>query len=184
MKFTRILRGATALVAVLGVMVNGPIATAAQGVAAKPLTSDVSLASGGVLKGQVLTSQGTPASDMTIAVRHSGAVVATAKTSKNGNFTIAGLRGGVHQVVAAGHQSNVRLWSSDTAPPAAKQGMLLVADGEGVVRGSSCYCGDPVCGGACSGLGGGGVWGTVGAVAIVGALAYAIYEIADDDSGS
>ncbi|MDH3717434.1 MAG: carboxypeptidase-like regulatory domain-containing protein [Planctomycetota bacterium] len=172
MEFSRTFRSAIALSAILAVMVNGPFASAAQTVAAASQVADVSLAGGGVLQGQIVTAQGAPATGVSVVVQHSGADVAQTVTDQKGVFKIAGLRGGVHQVLAAGQQSSVRLWSANSAPPVAQPAMLLVANSDDVVRGNH------------SGLGPGGGWGTVGAIVLVGALAYGIYEIADDDSGS
>lgn len=172
MKFTRTFRGAIALLAILAVMVNGPIATAAQTVSAAPRVADVALAEGGVLQGQIVTAQGAPANGVPVVVQHSGTDVAQTVTDQKGIFKIAGLRGGVHQVLAAGQQSSVRLWSAHSAPPVAQPAMLLVANSDDVVRGNH------------SGLGPGGGWGTVGAIVLIAGIAYAIYEIADDDSGS
>jgi hypothetical protein len=172
MKFSRTFRGAVALSAILAVMVNGPFASAAQTVAAASQVADVSLAKGGVLKGQIVTAQGAPATGVPVVVEHSGAKIAQTVTDGNGVFQIAGLRGGVHQVLAVGQHSSVRLWSANSAPPVAQPAMLLVANSDDVVRGNH------------SGLGMGGGWGTVGAIVLIAGIAYAIYEIADDDSGS
>ncbi len=101
---------------------------------------------------------------------HGGAEIAKTTTDPQGRFQISQLRGGIHQLLAAGVQKNVRLWTAHSAPPVAQGSLLLVANRDDVVRGNF------------HGLGAGHCWQTLGAVSLIGLLAWGIYEIADQDS--
>jgi hypothetical protein len=179
MKLARILRRSAVGMAVLGLLINGPFAIAARPVAEPPVR-DISLSRGGVLHGQILNDQGAPVTGARVTVRHTGLDVATTQTQPEGTFLIAGLRGGIHEVVTADQVAKVRLWAADTAPPSAQPGVLFVGS-DSIVRGQTCPCGDAGCHG-CGGASG--AWGTIGAIALVAGIAVAIYAIADDDSGS
>jgi len=110
---------------------------------------------GGVLVGQMLNAQGVAVAGTPIAVQAAGKEIARVQTDKDGKFRIAGLKGGVHLVTAAGQQSVYRLWAPHTAPPAAQQGLMLVSSTD-VVRGQ-CGCGTTVgCGTPVRGYGAGG----------------------------
>ena len=91
-----------------------------------PPVVDVRLHQDGTLLGQVVTAQSSPASR--------GRELATATTDKNGYFAFAGLHDGVYQLVAAEGQGTFRVWSAQTAPPAAQPGALVVT-GKETVRG-------------------------------------------------
>ncbi|NIL97072.1 MAG: hypothetical protein GTO53_05945 [Planctomycetales bacterium] len=174
MQLSRTFCGTSVLAGMLAVMFSGPVASAAETVLATSQVADVSLGKNGLLQGQVVTVQGSPAAGVPLVVLSNGAQVAKTVTGPKGRFTIAGMRAGLHQVLVAGQPSNVRLWSADSAPPVAQTRMLLVANSEHVVRGNYSY----------SGLGVGGNWRKLAAIALGGALAYGIYEYAEDDSGS
>lgn len=144
-------------------MLLSPVATAATmpvvAKAAVQAPRDVSLhqgapQQGNILVGQMLDAQGTAIAGATVSVRTSGKEVARVLTDQSGKFQVAGLKGGVHQIATAGQQDVYRLWSPQTAPPAAQQGLMLVSNTD-LVRGQ-CGCGTPVCGSACGGGGGGG----------------------------
>ncbi|QEG36168.1 hypothetical protein Pr1d_34770 [Bythopirellula goksoeyrii] len=120
-------------------------------------TLDISLQTGGVLSGKVVTAAGNVQPGLPVVVRAGGEELATTKTDPSGNFQVAGLKGGVVEVAAAGTQGNCRLWAPGTAPPAAQPGLLVVSQDQ-VVRGQNCGsrvgCGTGVFGGQ-----GGGVLG-------------------------
>jgi len=174
-----------------------PVATAAPAVksvsVAAPAHRDVALHQGGVLVGQMLDAQGAAIAGVAVSVRSAGKVVARAETNQAGKFQVAGLKGGVHQVVAAGHQDICRLWAPQTAPPAAQHGLLLVSS-EDLVRGQGCGSVVPNCGSGCGagggygrGGGGGGVgnWIANHPIITAGAVAAAIaipLAVDDDDA--
>ncbi len=163
---------------------------------------DVALHAEGTLVGQLLDAQGVAVVGATVAVGKVGKEVARVQTNQQGKFRVAGLTGGVYQVLAAGRVSAYRLWAPNTAPPAAQKGLLLVS-GTDVVRGQygcgavGCgtpVCGSPVCGNGCGGgcvygrgaCGGGIVgWMADHPVITTGAIAAAIaipLAVDDDDS--
>ena len=106
--------------------------------------ADVALAPGGVLKGQVVTSQGVARQGATVSVQQEGREVARVLTDQQGNFTAPGLKGGTYLVATEGAVGPVRAWSHNTAPPAASAGILLVpqsvtalGQGQGLLGGGS-----------------------------------------------
>lgn len=169
MRFVRSMQWMAATLAVAGMFVNAPLAMAANTAAAsKGQVRDVALGTKGALQGQMVDPQGNPKGATVVSLRQSGREVASVFTKADGTFRIEGVRGGNYQVVAAGTDSTYRLWAADTAPPSAKSSLLLVSDGP-QVRGNLSHAQ---------------VVSTLGAVALIIGVGYAIYEIADDDSGS
>ena len=103
--------------------------------ATRPVRSlDVALQAGGTLVGQVVNTEGQPIANSEVIVAAQGKPIARAASDAQGNFRIASLKGGTVEVAAVGVAGNCRLWAPGTAPPAAQNGLLVVAEGE-VVRG-------------------------------------------------
>jgi hypothetical protein len=98
--------------------------------------SDVRLAAGGSLNGQVVDSASAPVGGAVVTLSARGSVVAQTTTDKNGRFAAPLSKGGVYLVSAAGAERVVRTWTEQAAPPAAREGVLLVAD-ETAVRGQA-----------------------------------------------
>lgn len=134
--------------AIAAVCANGTAATLARGnepipaIRPAPATSaltDVALDSERTLSGQVISSSGAPIGNSAVWAVQRGEVIATAVTDENGWFTLAGMKGGVYQIETANGASSVRVWTSDSAPPAARASALVVSDeqvarGQGIVR--------------------------------------------------
>ena len=99
-------------------------------------SSDVALNEGGLLKGTVLNTAAQPVTGVAVDVLHADKVVATSISNDQGEFTVKGLRNGAHVVKVGTTQKTVRLWGSDTAPPAAMENIAIVVDDE-AVRGQS-----------------------------------------------
>ena len=99
-----------------------------------PVVPDVTLTEDGNLVGQMVDTSGQPVSEHNIAIRSGKQIVATVTTDEQGFFTVHELRGGVYQITTGHGSSAVRAWSSGTAPPVAKN-RLLVIDGVHTVRG-------------------------------------------------
>jgi len=93
-----------------------------------PVIADVRLNEGGVLIGQVVTPHGVAVPDTDVLLGSGDQAVNTVKSDQNGHFTFAGLSNGVYQVSTAGGQQVYRLWTAETAPPAAQPHAMLVAD--------------------------------------------------------
>jgi hypothetical protein len=117
---------------------------AAQGVPEKkmapaaPQVLDVALGGGGLLQGTVVDSQGAAMKAVPVSVWFDNQQVVSTMSDENGRFSVSGLRGGVHQVVAAQGASVYRLWTAEAAPPSAKPGAVIVP-GETVIRGQNGY---------------------------------------------
>jgi hypothetical protein len=105
-----------------------------------PAVIDVALAEGGRLNGQALDRAAGPAAGKPILVMQQGRLIASTRTDAAGRFSVDRLTGGVYEVQCDGGESVSRLWAPRTAPPAAKQ-ILLVTCGDGVVRGQTTFGG-------------------------------------------
>lgn len=95
---------------------------------------DVELAAGGTFKGQVLNAEGLALGGVEVTLYQGTEQVARTVTDQEGRFAVNNLRGGVYQVNAENTQEVYRLWSEDTAPPAAEQEVAIVSSPK-VVRG-------------------------------------------------
>jgi hypothetical protein len=106
-------------------------------VAPRPVTAvrDISLAPGGLLVGRVLDKTMTPVRGAKVAVQSQGHTAAVTETDADGVFAVAGLRGGVHEIVTERGVENCRLWSTGTAPPHAESHLRFVPGQSTVVRG-------------------------------------------------
>ncbi len=173
----------------VGMLVSPGMVAASQvtAIAVAPAPQDVKLHEGGVLTGQVLNAQGAAVANSPVSVRSAGKEVVRVQTDQAGKFSIAGLQGGVHEVVTVESQGVYRLWAPHTAPPAAQQGLLLVSNGD-LVRGQSCGsgvgCGSG-CGTGCGGGSGIGAWVANHPIITAGAIAAAIaipLALDDDDA--
>jgi hypothetical protein len=109
--------------------------TADPNVLPAPQIADVALHDGGLLVGQMVNGQNAPQSGIHISLQDTqNREVGAALTDRQGSFAIAGVRGGVYQLVSPQGRQVYRLWLPGTAPPSAQQGILLVAPGQ-TVRG-------------------------------------------------
>lgn len=95
--------------------------------------SDVALQNGSVLVGQYLQPNGKPYADSKVALMQNGKIVHLVETNKDGQFSVRA-KAGVYEIQTDRTASAYRLWAPDTAPPAAKKGVVIVAD-QDVVRG-------------------------------------------------
>jgi len=122
---------------------------------------DIALHENGLLKGQVLDTQGAPVKGVRVAVVQQGKVITGTTTDTSGRFAIAGLRGGMYQVVTPQGAAAYRLWAPNTAPPAAQADALIV-NGATVVR---------------AGMGGGGVVGFLSNPWVLGGIVAAAIAV-------
>jgi hypothetical protein len=97
---------------------------------------DFALAPGGLLSGQVVDAAGAPLAGAPVSVWHENHQVVQTVSDQHGQFSVAGLRGGVHQVVAGQNQGVYRLWTAQAAPPSAQKGTILLGNSP-VVRGQN-----------------------------------------------
>jgi hypothetical protein len=96
---------------------------------------DVALRPGGLLVGQLLDERMQPLGGTRVAIRANGQTAADTKTDANGVFAVAGLRGGVHEVVAGESTEVCRLWAPGTAPPEAESHLRYIPGKGDLVRG-------------------------------------------------
>ena len=99
-----------------------------------PAIVDVKLAPGGILRGRIVDVRAVGISKADVFVRQANGELTTTKTDIRGDFAISGLRGGVHQVVSGPVGCVVRAWAPKTAPPVAREGILIVV-GQDLVLG-------------------------------------------------
>jgi len=96
--------------------------------------TDVCLTPQGELQGLVVRQNGQPVAGEVVRVMHNSKVVAAARTDARGRYTVKGLRPGTHKVSALRGEQVCRLWQAQTAPPAAKKG-LISTESQRLVRG-------------------------------------------------
>ncbi len=97
-------------------------------------SADIALVGEGLLMGQVVNTAGQPLVGAPVVLSSKGKEIARCQTDKAGIFQVMGLSGGAIEVSSVGVTGTCRLWSPGAAPPAAQQGLLIVAEGD-VVRG-------------------------------------------------
>lgn len=138
MKILNFVQGAAVALAGLGLMLPAPAVQAAS----QPLKIqqtdatilDIGLQANGEFSGRVVDHAGTPAKNASVVVRQGSKEVAQVKTDSEGQFKVAGLRGGVYEVASGQTVGSYRVWQSEVAPPAAKEQALLIL-GENGTRG-------------------------------------------------
>mgnify|MGYP002385156654 CR=1 FL=1 len=108
---------------------------------------DVELGTGGLLSGSLVNAQGQPRASTQVQIFREADLVGEATSNRDGQFQVAGLSGGVHQVRTLQAAWVCRLWAEETAPPGAATRALFVIDST-VVRGQrpleSLLCVDPL----------------------------------------
>jgi hypothetical protein len=95
---------------------------------------DVELDQAGSLHGLVVNVDGLPVALASVIVAPREGPPLVAQTDPLGKFHVAALRGGLYQVAVGPHVRTVRAWAARTAPPHARDTMLLVVVGD-VARG-------------------------------------------------
>lgn len=98
---------------------------------------DVALQSGGMLRGEVLSTQGRRVAETEVSLSANGRLIAKSFTAADGRFVVSGIQPGVYSVVTGDTHSVVRLWSGAAAPPIATSALLLIENQEQVVRGAN-----------------------------------------------
>jgi hypothetical protein len=90
---------------------------------------DVCLATGGMLTGQIVDPRGVPRAHDQVAVFYGDQAVAKTSTDADGRFSIAGIRGGRHDVATKGGCQSIRCWTPTSAPPHAISSVLVQDNG-------------------------------------------------------
>ena len=96
---------------------------------------DVALTADGQLRGQVVDRTGTAKVNSPVSLLSEDREVAKATTDQQGQFAIPLAKGGVYQLRTTEGAALLRVWTNQTAPPSAREGVLLVSDRE-IVRGN------------------------------------------------
>ncbi len=194
MKSWKRLQTSMALLACCGMLTPSAVAWGEQPTAEKIVprrvveTVDVELNDSGLLQGKLVTQTGQPIANAPVVVGQSAQVIAKTATLADGTFQIATLRGGLYNVAAGGNSVNVRAWLPRTAPPLARDGLLVVQGP--VIRGQGCTADSctGTCGGSCDACGvAGGPLGLLMNPFVIGAAvaaAIAIPLALDDDDAS
>lgn len=120
--------GATGMIAPTASAAEPAVSIARSSV--KPM--DVVLSSQKTLHGQVVNAENAPQAGQSVTLSSRGQVIAQATTDARGGFQLPVARGGVYVVSTGDAESVVRTWTGETAPPAAREGVLLVNDGVAV----------------------------------------------------
>lgn len=132
MRGTKLFRMQIIALVCVGLMLPQVVLGAAP--AQKVKINDIALGNGGSLVGQVVDQQGIGIAGAQVAVLQQGRKPVQTVADKTGKFQVVGLNGGTAQVLTPGAQGVYRLWTANTAPPAAKRSALLLSNGP-VVRG-------------------------------------------------
>ncbi len=123
--------------ACLGMAIPKTCLGAAPVVSAAPAITDVGLQAGGVLRGQLLDGQGHPRPGAVVTINWQNRVIAAATTDRQGEFSVAGLRGGIHTVTSGPDVAPCRFWALSTSPPNVPHNLLVVSNPT-TVRGNNC----------------------------------------------
>ncbi len=98
---------------------------------------DVALRGNGEFHGQILDPQGYALRGVPVGLQRNGKIVARTHTDEHGKFQFTGLRGGVYNIRAPGGGNTYRLWSPGTAPPSAREQVIVVSGA--LVRAQDAY---------------------------------------------
>jgi len=141
MKGIRLVQGAAAALAALGLLLPPSIARADNGTSNSKVVNktDAKLAADIVMQkgefaGRVVDHQGTPLPNREVVVKDGKTEIARARTNENGVFAVKNLKPGNYTAESGNTAGTFRVWSEKTAPPAAKGHALLVM-GENGARG-------------------------------------------------
>jgi hypothetical protein len=118
-----LVRTVLVLMATLGICL--PEAAFAAAPPPPPAVTDIALADGGVLHGQVVDLQGGRAANLPVSIKAQDREVARAVTTADGRFAVPGLRGGVYQLAAGDGQGIYRVWAPKTAPHTAQSNAIV-----------------------------------------------------------
>ncbi len=93
---------------------------------AQPTAIDVALANGGTVSGRILDDNQQGVANAPVSIRQGKEEVAQGVTDNNGRFEIQNLRGGVYLVTSSNGYGLFRFWTPKSAPPAARDQVLLM----------------------------------------------------------
>ena len=97
--------------------------------------ADVTLTTDGLLRGQLVDRAGAAKANVPVTVYAAEQAVGQSRTDRQGNFAIRLAKGGVVRFSDGETSTILRVWTSQSAPPSAKSGVLIVSDKD-LVRGN------------------------------------------------
>ncbi len=134
MKLSKVLRTGTMWMAILGMALpTTAIAVDLNSDYARVEIQDVALHPDGMLRGQLVRTDGGQSAETLIRFHRDGQMVAETVSDANGQFAVRNLTGGVYTVQTPSSMMNCRVWTNQAAPPSAAHNLTMAA-GE-VVRG-------------------------------------------------
>ena len=134
MKLVAMMKNCLVAGAVLGLLVPQVAMAEGHAVRQAPI-HDAALGAGGMLKGGLVSSNGTPEAGRDIYLVSDGELIAKARTDAEGRFEIRGVRAGLYTLQANGVAASYRVWSEAASPPSAVSDILLVSNEDLVARG-------------------------------------------------
>jgi len=102
----------------------------------KPVVTDVRLQEGAILVGVTVDDQGARMAGIPVSLRSNDQELAVGVTNPEGIFAFRGVHQGIYQVASGKSVGTFRVWTVETAPPAAQQAAMVVVS-DGVVRGQA-----------------------------------------------
>lgn len=98
--------------------------------------SDVALTADGILQGQIVDRKGVAKGHTKVTISTTrGEVVSQVHADADGNFTTELAKGGMYTLATSDTTVAVRVWTKDSAPPAAYDGVMIVDERGSVIRG-------------------------------------------------
>lgn len=89
---------------------------------------DVTLTADGLLRGQLVNRDGAAKANLSVTAYAAEQAVGQSRTDQQGNFAIRLAKGGVYRLSDGETSTVLRVWTSQSAPPSAKAGVLMVSD--------------------------------------------------------
>ena len=126
MKMVRCLTHAAVVLACCGLLLPQAALSAGPGDRG---VHDIALTPSGSLAGMLVNPNGQPLDGAVVSVRRGETEVARAVSNKQGAFEVAGMKSGVYDIAVGQQVASVRAWSSNIAPPGAReQAVIVVGD--------------------------------------------------------
>ena len=124
MQFCKIFPSSLVVLAVVGMLAH-PVLAATPQTTHKPL-ADIAIGQDGQLEGTLLDAKGQARPNVKVVAQQGGNVVATTRSDQTGRFRLGGLKGGLYEFHTDNGAVTYRVWSAGTAPPSAKNQLLIV----------------------------------------------------------
>ena len=137
----------------------------------RQVAADVTLTDAGLLRGQLVDTNGWAQSGVQVVALSGDRVGAKSVTDESGHFALSVGTSGVYLLSDGNSAALVRAWNANAAPPVAKSSLLFVS-GNSIERGAKCGAPRPM------------LSAIVGIAAVGGIVAVVIAAAVDDDDAS